>query len=66
MRDLLLYIRADEAKHREVNHTLANLDVDMDPNPFMTKYEDPSRPHPGKGIEHLKNTGWFRDDALSR
>lgn len=66
MRDLLLYIRADEAKHREVNHTLANLDVDMDPNPFMTKYEDPSRPHPGKGIEHLKNTGWSRDDALSR
>ena len=26
MRDLLLYIRADESKHREVNHTLANLD----------------------------------------
>ena len=22
MRDLLLYIRADESKHREVNHTL--------------------------------------------
>ena len=26
MRDLLMYIRADEAKHREVNHTLGNLD----------------------------------------
>ena len=26
MRDLLLYIRADESKHREVNHTLGNLD----------------------------------------
>ena len=26
MRDLMLYVRADEAKHREVNHTLGNLD----------------------------------------
>ncbi|KAF2274008.1 alternative oxidase-like protein [Westerdykella ornata] len=26
MRDLLLYIRADESKHREVNHTFGNLD----------------------------------------
>ncbi|KAK6519845.1 hypothetical protein TWF506_000139 [Arthrobotrys conoides] len=66
IRDMLLYIRADEAKHREVNHTLANLDGDMDPNPFMTEYEDPSKPHPGKGIAHLKNTGWSRDEALSR
>ncbi|KAF3919558.1 hypothetical protein ABW20_dc0102494 [Dactylellina cionopaga] len=66
IRELLLYIRADEAKHREVNHTLANLDGDMDPNPFMTEYEDPSRPHPGKGIAHLKNEGWSRDEALSR
>jgi hypothetical protein len=34
MKDLLLYIRADEAKHREVNHTLGNLDQSLDPNPF--------------------------------
>ena len=26
MRDLMLYVRADEAKHREVNHTLGNLE----------------------------------------
>lgn len=26
MRDLILYIRADESKHGEVNHTLSNLD----------------------------------------
>jgi hypothetical protein len=25
IRDLIMYIRADEAKHREVNHTLANI-----------------------------------------
>ncbi len=29
MRDLMLYIRADEAKHREVNHTLGNLEQDV-------------------------------------
>ena len=33
--DLLLflqrYIRSDESKHREVNHTLANLDQNEDP-----------------------------------
>ncbi|KAK0642078.1 alternative oxidase [Cercophora newfieldiana] len=35
MRDLLLYIRADEASHRGVNHTLGNLDQVSDPNPFL-------------------------------
>lgn len=39
MRDLLLYIRADEAKHREVNHTLGNLDQNNDPNPFVSTYK---------------------------
>lgn len=33
MRDLLYYVRADEAKHREVNHTLANLEA-TDVNPY--------------------------------
>lgn len=37
MRDLLLYIRADEAKHREVNHTLGNLEQSTDPNPFVSE-----------------------------
>ncbi|KAL8760855.1 MAG: hypothetical protein Q9184_002990 [Pyrenodesmia sp. 2 TL-2023] len=37
MRDLLLYIRADEAKHREVNHTFGNLEQDTDPNPFVSE-----------------------------
>lgn len=37
MRDLLLYIRADEAKHREVNHTLGNLEQKTDPNPFVSE-----------------------------
>ncbi|KAF3941537.1 hypothetical protein ABW19_dt0203878 [Dactylella cylindrospora] len=66
MKETLLYIRADEAKHREVNHTLANLDGNLDPNPYMTEYEDPTKPHPTKGIEHVKGTGWSREEALSR
>jgi ubiquinol oxidase len=64
IRDLLLYVRADEAKHREVNHTLGNLDAKADPNPFVSEYEDPEKPHPGKGIEHIKPTGWERNDVL--
>ncbi|KAI4162332.1 MAG: hypothetical protein LQ342_004046 [Letrouitia transgressa] len=81
MRDLLLYIRADEAKHREVNHTLGNLHQKTDPNPFVSECkfdpahrsrrwtkievdEDPSKPHPSKGIENIKSTGWDRQEVL--
>lgn len=63
MRDLLLYIRADEAKHREVNHTLANLKQATDPNPFVSEYKDGVK-GPGKGIENYKGTGWERDEVL--
>jgi len=64
MKDLLLYIRADEAKHREVNHTLGNLKQKEDPNPFVSSYKDPKAPHPGKGIEHIKPSGWERDEVV--
>ncbi|GAB7350974.1 hypothetical protein MBLNU459_g1471t1 [Dothideomycetes sp. NU459] len=64
MRDLLLYIRADESKHREVNHTLANLDQNNDPNPFISEYKDPSKPHPTKGLEHPRPKGWEREDVI--
>lgn len=64
MRDLLLYIRADEAKHREVNHTLANLHQKDDPNPFVSQYKDETKPHPNKGIETTKGTGWERDEVI--
>lgn len=64
MRDLLMYIRADEAKHREVNHTLANLDQNVDPNPYASKYKDESVPHPSKGIQHLRPTGWEREECM--
>ncbi|KAI9893885.1 MAG: hypothetical protein M1814_005438 [Vezdaea aestivalis] len=64
MKDLLLYIRADEAKHREVNHTLGNLNQRTDPNPFVSSYIDPSKPHPSKDIKHIRPTGWERDDVI--
>ncbi|KAL9123690.1 MAG: hypothetical protein Q9217_006905 [Psora testacea] len=64
MKDLILYVRADEAKHREVNHTLGNLQQKIDPNPFVSEYEDPSKPHPSKGIENIKPTGWERKEVI--
>ncbi|KAL8920238.1 MAG: hypothetical protein Q9172_004591 [Xanthocarpia lactea] len=64
MKDLLLYIRADEAKHREVNHTLGNLEQEKDPNPFVSEYEDPNKPHPSKSIDNIKPTGWERQEVM--
>ena len=64
MRDLLLYIRADESKHREVNHTLANLDQKLDPNPYNSKYKSDENPHPVKDLRHQKPTGWEREEVI--
>ncbi|KAL5114408.1 inducible alternative oxidase 2 [Pleosporales sp. CAS-2024a] len=64
MRDLLLYIRADESKHREVNHTFGNLDQKEDPNPFVSEYRDSEKPHPGKGLDFSKPTGWERHEII--
>ena len=80
MRDLLLYstssrqesdrptnpvsVRADESKHREVNHTLGNLDQVEDPNPYVSEYKDAERPHPTKSLKHARPTGWERDEVI--
>ncbi|GAD98695.1 alternative oxidase [Paecilomyces variotii No. 5] len=64
MLDLILYVRADESKHREVNHTLGNLQPNTDPNPFVSEYKDEKRPHPSKGLESMKPTGWERDEVI--
>jgi ubiquinol oxidase len=64
MRDLLLYVRADEAKHREVNHTLGNLEQHNDPNPFVSTYKDPSKPHPTKDLKDIRPTGWDREEIM--
>ncbi|KAK4644091.1 Alternative oxidase mitochondrial precursor [Podospora bellae-mahoneyi] len=62
MRDLILYIRADEAVHRGVNHTLSNLNHKEDPNPFVSDYKcdaDHQRPNPA-----LKPTGFERSEVI--
>lgn len=64
IRDLLLYIRADESKHREVNHTLGNLDQKDDPNPYTSEYKDESKPHPVKDLRYQKPEGWSRDEVV--
>jgi hypothetical protein len=64
MKDLLLFIRADEAKHREVNHTLANLKPTKDPNPYQIEYADPDISHPTKGIDNLRPEGWDRNEIF--
>lgn len=64
MRDLLLYVRADEAKHREIHHTLGNLNQAEDPNPFVSEYKDASKPHPSNGFENLRSKGWEREDVV--
>jgi len=61
MEDLILYIRADEAKHREVNHTFGNLDQKNDRNPFALKIDN-GKPQPSKGLETCKAVGWERDE----
>ncbi|ODV60119.1 alternative oxidase [Ascoidea rubescens DSM 1968] len=65
MRDLILYIRADEAKHREVNHTLANLKIQTgkDRNPFALKVKC-DRPQPSHNLETHKGKGWERDEIV--
>ncbi|KAJ5860080.1 alternative oxidase [Penicillium soppii] len=64
MVDLLLYVRADEAKHREVNHTLGNLDQKKDPNPYTAEYHDPSQPRPIDGPDPNRAYGWERKDVI--
>ncbi|CEJ57312.1 Putative Alternative oxidase [Penicillium brasilianum] len=64
MKDLLLYVRADEAKHREVNHTFGNLIQASDPNPYKSQYKDPMKPRPKQDLTTVKTTGWERDEVI--
>ena len=63
MRHMLLNIRADEAGHRAVNHTLANLDQNNDPNPFVSTYKDQSKA-PRKENSYAKPAGWEREECI--
>jgi hypothetical protein len=59
MKDLILYIRADEAGHRGVNHTFGNLNQKEDPNPFVSEFKDREPPMPA-----LKPTGYERTEVI--
>jgi hypothetical protein len=62
MKDLILYVRADEAVHRGINHTLSNLNQVEDPNPFVSEYRigsEKQKPHAA-----LKGTGYERDEVI--
>lgn len=62
-RDLIQRIRADESKHREVNHTLANLEQKKDRNPFALKVEDvPKEQQPDEySLKTPHPEGWNRE-----
>lgn len=59
MKDLILYIRADEAVHRGVNHTLGNLNQEEDPNPFVSDFKDREVPKAA-----LKPAGFERIEVI--
>lgn len=62
MKDLILYIRADEAVHRGVNHTLGNLNQKEDPNPFVSDYKgEYGQKKPNAA---LKSNGYEREDVI--
>ena len=65
VKDMLYYVRADECKHREVNHTFANLHQGSDPNPYAMKYDE-SFPHPSFDLNSnlARPCGWKRDEIV--
>lgn len=62
MRDLIYYIRADEAVHRGVNHTLSNLNQNEDPNPFLSDYKVGATGH--KPNPALRPAGFEREEVI--
>lgn len=68
MLDLIYYVRADEAKHREVNHTFGNLDQKHDRNPYALRVVDSSespKPQPSLDLSAPKPTGWERSEIAA-
>ncbi|GAA5998393.1 hypothetical protein JCM5350_008361 [Sporobolomyces pararoseus] len=59
MRDFILAVRADEAGHRFVNHTLANLNPD-DPNPVAMKHASPIQQGQLPGLTREESLEWVK------
>jgi hypothetical protein len=66
VRDLMYYVRADECKHREVNHTFGNLQQSTDRNPYALVV-DSDKPHPTRDLKYHKThpNGWERDEIAA-
>lgn len=65
MYELIQYVRADEAKHREVNHTFANLEQDgKDRNPFALRLNDTSKPQPSHTLKNHHAKGWEKKELI--
>ncbi|CCE83974.1 Piso0_004571 [Millerozyma farinosa CBS 7064] len=62
--DLVSLVRADEAKHREVNHTLANLKQRNDRNPFAMSIPEEKKTQPSNTLSTHKPKGWDRKDLI--
>lgn len=39
-------------------------EIQEDPNPFISEYVDPEKPHPTKGVEVEKQLGWERKEVI--
>lgn len=64
--DLIYYVRADEAKHREVNHTFGNLEQTQDRNPYAVRVVDEKNtPQPTVDLSVSKPTGWERQEIAA-
>lgn len=61
-KELILRVRADESKHREVNHTLANLDQKMHRNPYALRVKGLNFPQPTNDLKGSRGTGWDQKD----
>ncbi|EMG49711.1 AOX1 Alternative oxidase 1 [Candida maltosa Xu316] len=61
-KDLILRIRADESKHREINHTFANLEQYVDRNPFALEIKGLDKPQPNNNLDVVRPEGWERKD----
>lgn len=67
MLDLIYYVRADESKHREVNHTFGNLDQKLDRNPYALRVncDKTERLQPKNDFSYSKPEGWKRHEIAA-
>lgn len=58
MEQFISSVRMDEAGHRFLNHTLANMDINVDVNPFAIKHPNPIDCGTKVGFERAESLEW--------